>query len=146
MWTCIQVSVSSSIPQENTYTRSVLHLSRGRLYESVSIMYLRHHSDSCHRAIWQNTCPVILWRKPIAVHSASATTSGKAIWFDTWRRYTRSCCEWNQPSRWILFPITCSEQLSHLIEENRKQKEMILFLLDRNKQLQEGNSGYDIHL
>ena len=37
--------------------------------------------------------------------------------------------------------IICSEQLSNLIEENRKQKEMIVFLLERNKQLQESQSG-----
>lgn len=35
------------------------------------------------------------------------------------------------------FLLIHSEQLNSLIEENRKQKEMIVFLLERNKQLQE---------
>ena len=42
--------------------------------------------------------------------------------------------------------VTRSEQLANLIEENRKQKEMIVFLLERNKQLQESQSSCIMHI
>ena len=45
-----------------------------------------------------------------------------------------------------MYLVTLSEQLAKLIEENRKQKEMIVFLLERNKQLQESQSSCIMHI
>ena len=69
---------------------------------------------------------------------ANVSTSESPTWSGTSGRSTSSSLTPRPISAWCSFHFTDrNEQFSNLVDQNRKQSEIIGFLLERNKQLQD---------